>query len=103
MVRNFLLVNAGVIDANYTGEIKVVLVNLGAEEHKVHREDIIAPLIVKRIISGEAILVADPEANTRGTKGFGSSDRGAPRPEMMTKQSRTGTELLNNQSWKVRE
>ena len=79
-VKQYLTVNAGVIDANYTGEVKVVLVNLGTASYKVHEGDKIAQLIVEKIISDKAILVPDLEATTRGTKGFGSSDEG------MTKQ-----------------
>ena len=86
--KNSLTVNAGVIDADYTGEVKIVLVNLGTTRYKVHKGDKIAPLIVEKIISDEAILVQDLEATTRGTKGFGSSDGG------VTKQVGTAPECL---------
>ena len=75
-VKHYLTINAGVIDTDYTGEIKVVIVNLGTENYKVHKGDKIAQLIVKRIISDEDILVQDLEATKRGTMGFGSSDKG---------------------------
>ena len=68
--------NAGVIDTDYTREIKVVLINLGTENSKVHKGDKIAQLIAEKIINEEAILVQDLEATTRGTRGFGSSDKG---------------------------
>ena len=79
------MVNAGVIDEDYIGEIKIVLVNLGTENYKVHKGDKIAQLIVERIISEEAILLQNLEATTRGMKGFRNSDKGAPRPDMMSK------------------
>ena len=75
-IKHSLTVNAGVIDADYTGEVKIVLVNLGTASYKVHQGDKIAQLIVKTIISDEGILVQDLEATIRGTKGFGSSDEG---------------------------
>ena len=75
-VRHSLTVNAGVIHAEYTGEIKVVLINLGMKDYQVHKGDRIAQLIVERIINDEAILVQDLETTTRGTKGFGSRDKG---------------------------
>ena len=56
---------------------------------------------MERIVSEEAVLVQDLEATTRGTKGFGSSDRGTPRPDIVTKQSCTSAESLTNQPWKV--
>ena len=69
------------IDADYSGEIRVVLVNLGTENYKVHKGGKIAQLIVDRIIYNEAILVQDLEATTRGTEEFGS------RNKRVTKQS----------------
>ena len=97
-VKHSLTVNSGVIDANFTGEIKVILINLGAKNYKVHRGDKIDQLIVEKIMSEEAVLVQELEATTRGMKGFRRSDRRAPRPDRMTKQSRTGAELLTNPS-----
>ena len=79
-VKHYLKVNAGVIEADYTGEVKVVLVNLGTTSYKVHQGDKFGQLMVEKIISDKAILVQDLEATMRGTKGFGSSDEG------MTKQ-----------------
>ena len=46
-----LMIKAGVIDADYTGEVKIVLVNLGTTSYKVHEGDKIAQLIVEKIIS----------------------------------------------------
>ena len=90
-----MAVNAGVIDADYTGEIKVILVNLGNKEYEIHEGDKIAQLIVERIASEEAILVENLETTERGTKGFGSSDM------ELTKQVSTGPNLLTNRSQKV--
>ena len=68
-----MAVNVGVIDEDYTGEIKVILINLGNKEYEIHGGDNIAQLIVERIASEEAILVENLETTERGTKGFGSS------------------------------
>ena len=86
--KHSLAVNTGVIDADYTGEIKVILVNLGTKKYKIHKEDKIAQLIVERIASKEAILVENLETTERGTKGFGSSDM------ELIKQVRMGADLL---------
>ena len=96
-VRHSLAVNAGVIDADYTGEVKVVLINLGTKNYEVHKGDKIAQLIVERIINNEAILVEDLEATTRGTKGFGSSDKG------VTKQVGAAPDCLVINPGKLRE
>ena len=66
------------------------MVNLGTANYKVRKGYKIAQLIVERIISDEAILVQDLEATTRGTKGFGSSDKG------VTKQDGTAPDCLVN-------
>ena len=87
-----MAVNAGVIDADYTREIKVILVNLGNKEYKIHKGDRIAQLIVERIASEEAILVEKLETTERGTKGFGSSEM------ELTKQVGTGPNLLTKLS-----
>ena len=89
-LKHSLAVNAGVIDADYTGEIKVILVKLGTKEYKIHKEDKIAQLIVERIASEEAILGENLENTERGIKGFGSSDR------ELTNQ--VGTNLLTKSS-----
>ena len=57
--KHALAVNAGVIDADYTGEIKVVLVNLGCQDYEVHKGDRIAQLIVEKILSEDMVLVHD--------------------------------------------
>ena len=41
-LKHSLAVNAGVIDADYTGEIKVVLVNLGSKKYEIQKGDKIA-------------------------------------------------------------
>ena len=91
------MVNARVSDADYTGEIKVVLVNLGRENYSVHLGDKIAQLIVERIISDKAILVQDLETTTRGIKGLGTSDK------QVTKQVSTVPDCLVSSPGKLRE
>ena len=54
--KHALAINAGVIDADYNGEVKVILVNLSDQDYEVHKEDKIAQLIVERILSEEIVL-----------------------------------------------
>ena len=91
-LKHSLAVNAGVIDADYTREIKVILINLGTKEYEIYKGDKIAQLIVARIASEEAILVENLETTESGTKGFGSSDMGLTKlvgtgPNSLTKLS----------------
>lgn len=66
----------GVIDPDYTGEIKVVLVNHGREAFEVKKGDRIAQLIVERaaMVSIMEVVASDHESTCRGTGGFGSTN-----------------------------
>ena len=48
-VKHRLTTNTGVIDADYTGEVKIVLVNQGNRPYQVEKGDRIAQLIIKKI------------------------------------------------------
>lgn len=73
-VRNGIQVGAGVIDSDYTGEVKVLLFNHGTESFTVTRGDRIAQLIIEKIIDDAEInLVSDFAETVRGSGGFGSS------------------------------
>lgn len=69
------VVNApGLIDSNYRGEIKVVLVNLDAHEpFEIARGDRIAQLVIMRVADVAFDQVDDLEDSARGAGGFGSS------------------------------
>ena len=58
-VKYKLTTNAGVIDADYTGEVKVVLVNQGNQPYKVEQGDRIAQLIIEKINNEELQEVAN--------------------------------------------
>jgi len=49
-VKHQIAVNAGVIDSDYTGEIKVVLANMGNQDYQVKNGDRIAQLITETIV-----------------------------------------------------
>ena len=87
-----LAVNAGVIDADHTEEIKVILVNLGTKKYEIQKGEKINQLIVERIVSEEVRLVGNLETTERGTKGFGNSYM------EVTKQVGTGPNLLTKSS-----
>ena len=73
-VKHRLTTNAGVIDADYRGEVKVVLVNQGNQPYQVEPGDRIAQLIIERINNEELQEVAKLDDTERDTKGFGSSN-----------------------------
>ena len=74
-VRHGLTVlnSPGTIDADYRGEIQVLLINLGSEPVAVTRGMRIAQLTVAPITRALLREVASLEETTRGTGGFGST------------------------------
>jgi len=73
-VKHQITVNAGVIDADYTGEIKVVLVNMGNQDYQVKNGDRIAQLITEKIIESDCDEVHTLKETNRGQQGFGSTE-----------------------------
>ena len=70
------IVNApGTIDADYRGEIKVVLVNLSNEPFTVNPGERIAQMVVARHETVEWEAVEVLEESARGTGGFGSTGK----------------------------
>jgi len=68
------MTNAGVIDSDYRGEVKVVLANLGDQSYRVEKGDRIAKLIIQKFNNRELQEVAQLDDTERGYQGFGSSD-----------------------------
>lgn len=65
----------GTIDANYRGEVQVILLNNGFEDYLVIREgDKIAQMVICPVLQGEFLEVTDQLASSaRGSGGFGST------------------------------
>ncbi len=70
------IVNApGTIDADYRGEIKVILVNLSNEPFAIHPGERIAQMVVARHEKVEWEQVEALEESDRGSGGFGSTGK----------------------------
>lgn len=63
----------GTIDADYRGEVKVILINHGQTTFAVRRGDRIAQLVVAPVTRFAFKQTEALEATTRGTNGFGST------------------------------
>lgn len=66
---------AGVIDSEYRGEWKIVLVNLSGEPYEVKAGDKIAQCVLQKFEPVEIIEAEKLAESARGVKGFGSSGR----------------------------
>jgi len=74
-VRHGIDTLAGVIDSDYRGEVRVVLVNHGDEPFLVAKGDRIAQLLVQRVERATFVAVPSVEETERGGGGFGSTGR----------------------------
>jgi len=71
-----ITVDAGVIDADYRGEVKVLLVNHGKLDYEVKMGERIAQLVVERIDDQDWMEVDGLDETERAGKGFGSTGTG---------------------------
>ena len=72
--KNITVLNTpGTIDADYRGEIKVILINLGKEKFTIERGDRIAQIVVCPVIQAELEEVTELSNTERGSGGFGST------------------------------
>ena len=63
----------GTIDADYRGEVKVILANLGSEAFTVERGMRIAQAVVAPVVKATLRLVDQLDETDRGSGGFGST------------------------------
>jgi len=71
----FVLNSPGTIDADYRGEVGVILMNLGDNDFKIKKDDRIAQMIISSLPSVILEEVAELAATPRGEGGFGSTDK----------------------------
>src|SRR5262245_14279870 len=74
-VRHGVDTLAGVIDSDYRGELKVVLVNHGDQPFRIAPGDRVAQLLVQRVERVLFTAAAEVEDTARGGAGFGSTGR----------------------------
>jgi dUTP pyrophosphatase len=65
----------GLIDPDYRGELRVILVNHGEETYRAHAGDRIAQLLLVPFWAPEMRVVEELPESERGERGFGSSGR----------------------------
>lgn len=70
-----VLNSPGTVDADYRGEIGVILINLGDTPVTIHRGERIAQLVIAPVCRAQLMLSAELSATSRSTDGFGSTGR----------------------------
>jgi dUTP pyrophosphatase len=71
-----VLNSPGTIDADYRGEIQVILINHGDADYVVRRGERIAQMVVAPVVQATLMEVAELDGTARGTGGFGSTGAG---------------------------
>lgn len=71
--KHMIDTGAGVIDADYRGQVKVLLFNHGEKDFEVKEGDRVAQLVLERIYTPEVVEVKELEESVRGAGGFGST------------------------------
>lgn len=91
-----VLNSPGTIDADYRGEVKVLLINLGDAPFEIRRGDRIAQLVILPVTAAAMVAVVELDETQRGTEGFGSTGVAlalpseAPKPKPPRKKTRSG-------------
>ena len=65
----------GTIDADFRGEIKVILINLSSEIQTINNGDRIAQIVIQKVEQINWQLVQNINKTDRGTGGFGSTGK----------------------------
>lgn len=65
----------GTIDADYRGEVQVILVNLGQEAVKIVDQERIAQMVLAPVVQAQFTEVVELSETARGAGGFGSTGR----------------------------
>jgi len=70
-----LINSPGTIDADYRGEIKVAMINLGKERYTFHRGDRIAQMVIQRVFQARLKIVERLDETVRSGGGFGHTGK----------------------------
>jgi dUTP pyrophosphatase len=65
----------GTVDADYRGELKVVLINLSNEPQVIHGGDRIAQMVIQKVEMVRLLQVEDIGTTLRGERGFGHTGK----------------------------
>ena len=79
-----IAINGGVIDADYTGEVKVIMINHGKIDCRIQAGDRITQLIIEKIDTSDMMEVDNLEITKQADEGFGSTDISPKRTPQVT-------------------
>lgn len=65
----------GTIDADYRGEVKIILINLGNEPVLIQDQERVAQLVIAPVYQAQFEMTSDLSSTDRGAGGFGSTGK----------------------------
>jgi len=65
----------GTIDADYRGEIKIILINLSQEEQVIHHGDRVAQMIIQKVEKADWVKAEEINLTARNEGGFGHTGK----------------------------
>lgn len=76
-VKNGISTGAGVIDADYRGEVRIVLFNHSSKDFEIKKGDRIAQLVLEKIVNADIVEISAEQLDEteRGAGGFGSTGK----------------------------
>jgi len=74
----------GTIDADYRGEVKIAVINLGKEAVTIRRGDRIAQMVIQRVYQARLKIVEKLNTTSRDQGGFGHTGLSSQRPSAPT-------------------
>ena len=70
-----LINSPGTIDADYRGEIKIAVINLGSGPYTFQRGDRIAQMVIKKVVVAQLDIVEELDQTDRDAGGFGHTGK----------------------------
>jgi len=70
-----LINSPGTIDADYRGEVKIAVINLGQAPYTFHRGDRIAQMVIQKVYQAQLQQVRQLDETSRNTGGFGHTGK----------------------------
>jgi dUTP pyrophosphatase len=70
-----LINSPGTIDADYRGEVKIAVINLGPENYTFHRGDRIAQMVINKVFHAKVEIVEQLDTTDRNAGGFGHTGK----------------------------
>ncbi len=73
IAKNGVTCLGGVIDSNYRGEYKIILLNVGSKNYKIKKGQKVAQILIQPVVHGKIEEVNELDESSRGEDGFGST------------------------------